>query len=113
MSDGSFRSADPTDSLDGHDVARSLDRACPSCGREYEHGDRLVVRIEREGPAAAWGEPSIVCAGCGRRSLSEAERRGGVDQALVAADAVATPGALVLDGDAAEVLDRSPPGEGT
>ncbi|WP_254838611.1 hypothetical protein [Natronomonas marina] len=94
--------------LDGYDVGRGFGDACPSCGREYAPGDRLVVRIERSSEAAGWDVPSVVCAGCGRRSFTEDERRAGAEQILVSIEAVPAPMALVLDAESARLIDRSP-----
>lgn len=95
--------------LDGYDVGRGFDQSCPSCEREHEPGDRLVVSTERSSEAEGRDAPSVVCSECGRRSFDEGERRAAVDQVLVSVKLVAAPMALVLDGESARLLDRSPP----
>lgn len=94
--------------IDGHDVGRGFGRDCPSCDREHEPGDRLVVTLERTSETTAWGVPSVVCSECGRRSIPEEDRRAGVEQVLVSVELTAAPMALVLDGESARLLDRSP-----
>lgn len=94
--------------LDGYDVGRGFGEACPSCSQEYAPGDRLVVRSERQSDAAGWSLPSVVCADCGPRSLSEDDCRPSADQILVSIEVAAAPMALVLDGESARLLDWSP-----
>jgi hypothetical protein len=94
--------------LDGYDVGRGFDRACPTCEREHAPGDRLVVTTERASEAADWELPSIVCSECGRQSFSEDERQPAIDQALVSVEIAPAAMALVLDADSARLLDRSP-----
>jgi len=94
--------------IDGYDVGRGFGQDCPGCERKYEPGDRLVVLLERASETTAWSVPSVVCAECERRSLPETDRRTGVDQALVSVELAAVPMALVLDGESARLLDRSP-----
>jgi len=92
--------------LDGYDV-RSFGTACPGCKRDYQQGERLVVAAAREAKAAEWRVGSIVCSECHRRSFTEEERRAGAEQLLVDVELVATPVALVFNGETARVLDRS------
>lgn len=94
--------------LDGYDIDRGFGRACPSCEREYEPGDCLIVILERRPSAAEWVVSSIVCAECGRRSFSEGEHRASADQALVSAELAVAGMTLVLDGETARLLERSP-----
>jgi len=94
--------------LDGHEVEQGFGEACPSCGREYAAGERLVVRSDRTSKTTGWEVPSVVCAECRRRSLSADERRTNADQILVSIEVVAAPMALVLDGDSIRLLDRAP-----
>lgn len=94
--------------IDGYEVGRGFGRAPPSCDRQHEPGDRLVVTLERTSETTAWGVPSVVCSGCGRRSIPEEDRRAGVEQVLVSVELTAAPMALVLDGESARPLDRSP-----
>ena len=94
--------------LDGYDVDRGFGRACPSCDREYEMGDRLLVIAERPPGTDTWAVSSIVCTDCGRRSLSADERRASVDQALLSVELAAASMTLALDGETARLLDRAP-----
>lgn len=94
--------------LDGYDVGRGFGHACPSCEREHAPGDRLVVTTERSSGVSEWDVPSIVCSECHRRSFSDDERRAGVEQVLVSVELAAAPMTLVLDGESAHLLDRSP-----
>ena len=97
--------------LDGYDVDRGFGRTCPSCAREYEPGERVLVLAERPSDAASWTVSSVVCAECGRQSIPE-ERRESSQQALVSAALAASGLALALDGERARLLDRSPATDG-
>ena len=97
-------------SLDGYDIGRGFGRACPSCEREYEPGDRLLVTSEREPDAAGWRVESIVCVGCDRRTLGETAS-GSREQALVSVELAGTGMTLALDGETARLLDRAPEDE--
>ncbi|MEF8863054.1 MAG: hypothetical protein V5A40_15085 [Haloarculaceae archaeon] len=98
--------------IDGYDVGRGFGRDCPSCDRQHEPGDRLLVTLERTSEATAWSVPSVVCSECGWRSIPEEDRRAGVEQVLVSVELTAAPMALVLDGESARRLDSSPPTSG-
>lgn len=99
--------------LDGHFVGRGFGSSCPGCGREHAPGDRLVVTTERPSDAVGWTVPSVVCSECGQRSVPEGDRREGVDQLLVSVEVAPAPMTLVLDGETATVLDRSPRNDGS
>jgi C4-type Zn-finger protein len=94
--------------LDGYDIESGFGRTCPSCKQEYEAGDRLVVCTERPPSTSEWSISSIVCRECGQRSLSDDERRSSVEQTLVSAELTVAAMTLVLDGETARLLDRSP-----
>jgi len=94
-------------SLEGYDVVRGTDRSCPGCGLEYERGSRLVAVVSQDA-AGEWSEPDVVCSDCGARTLPPDARRTSDRTLLIAVDVVATPQALVLDGDSIAILDRSP-----
>ena len=94
--------------LDGYDIGRGFGRTCPGCGHEHEPGDRLVVTTARTSASKGWDVPSVVCSDCGQRSFSENDRRSNLDQVLVSISLAPAPMALVLDGETARLLDRSP-----
>ncbi len=97
--------------LDGYDIDRGFGRGCPSCEQGYEVGDRLFAIAERPPRTEAWTVSSVVCADCGRQSLSKKERQAALDQALVSAELAAASMTLVLDSETARLLNRSPPRE--
>lgn len=101
-------STDLRSALDGYDVGRGFGRTCPGCGREHEPGDRLVVTTARTSTSKEWDVPSVVCSDCGQRSFSENEERPDLDQVLISVVLAPAPMALVLDGETARLLDRSP-----
>jgi hypothetical protein len=93
--------------LEGHDIVRAMGRSCPSCGWEYDHGERLAVTVSRGPETDEWSYDALVCADCAPDALPDGgdpER----ERVLVGVTAVATPGGLVLDGDSATIIDRSP-----
>lgn len=92
--------------LDGQTVGQAFARDCPSCGRDYAAGDRLVVYAERPSTATRWEEVSVVCAERERHELET--DRPTHDQVLVSVALVATPVTHVLDGDRVELLDYAP-----
>ncbi|MEF8778635.1 MAG: hypothetical protein V5A36_06975 [Natronomonas sp.] len=98
-------------SLDGYDLESGFGRTCPGCKQEYEAGDRLVVRTERPASTNEWTVSSIVCRECTQQSLSDDEQRKAVEQALVSAEVTVAAMTLVLDGETARLLDRSPASE--
>lgn len=98
--------------LDGHEVGHGFGKACPSCEREHDPGDRLVVTVERDVGAHAWDVPSVVCSECSRRSFDADDREAGLDQLLLDVELAPAPMALVLNGESASLLDRSPATEG-
>jgi type II secretory ATPase GspE/PulE/Tfp pilus assembly ATPase PilB-like protein len=94
--------------LDGYDIERGFGRVCPSCKREYEPNERLFVIAERSPDTAEWRVASVVCTECGHESLSDDERRDGIEQALLSVEVAVAGMTLVLDGERARLLDRSP-----
>lgn len=96
--------------LDGYEVGRAFERGCPSCGEEYDPGDRLVVRAERAATATDWDAVTVVCAECGQRSLPADAEGEPTELVLVGVDLVTRPMTRVLDGDSAELLDYAAAG---
>ena len=94
--------------LEGYDVDRGFGRTCPSCAREYEPGERVLVLAERPSDAATWSASSVVCKGCARGSIPEDERRESRQQALVSADLVASGLTLAIDGESVRLREWAP-----
>jgi hypothetical protein len=97
--------------VDGYDIERGFGRACPGCAREHEPDDSLLVIAGRRSHAAEWNVESIICTECARRYLSDDERRPAIEQALLSATLAVAGMTLVVDGESARLLDRSPAGE--
>jgi hypothetical protein len=97
--------------LDGYAVGHGFGNVCPSCGREYASGDRLVVIAERSSAAAEWDVMSVVCSGCEPDALDDDDgHRTDAERALVSIELGAASMTLELDGETARLLDYvSPP----
>jgi hypothetical protein len=66
------------------------------------------VVAERRPNTTGWTVSSVVCTECDQKRLSEDERQASVDQVLVSAELAVVGMTLALDGESAQLLDRSP-----
>lgn len=97
--------------LDGDPVVSGIGRYCWHCGEEFSAGDGVIVSPAdpSDGSAhAVFGG----CTECEETEIPPEDREMGHDQYIMKFGLRDSPHGLLLDGDEAVILDRSPADEG-